>query len=94
MAWHIYLIWLGIASIITFIIYGIDKVLAKTNGYRIPELVLHLLTLSGGFPGGWLGRVIFRHKTQKSFFTFVLVISTAIHSGLGCWLLFEILNFL
>jgi uncharacterized membrane protein YsdA (DUF1294 family) len=88
MDWHLYLIWLAIASGITFILYGFDKAQAKVGGWRVPEIVLHALALSGGFPGGWVGRSMFRHKTQKGFFTFVLVISTILYLGLGCWLIF------
>jgi uncharacterized membrane protein YsdA (DUF1294 family) len=90
MDWHFYLIWLAVASFITFIIYGIDKAQAKSGCWRTPEMVLHLLALAGGFPGGWLGRSVFHHKTQKGFFTFVLVISTLLHLGLAYWLFFTL----
>ena len=88
MDWHLYLIWLVIASGITFLLYGFDKARSKTGGWRVPEVVLHGLALSGGFPGDWAGRSMFRHKTQKGFFVFVLVVSTVIHLGLGYWLIF------
>ena len=87
--WQIYLVWLAAASIITFIFYGYDKIQAKRNGRRVPEKYLHWLALSGGFPGGWLGRSVFRHKTRKRIFLFVLVISTIIHLGLAGWLFFK-----
>ncbi|MDD5038440.1 MAG: DUF1294 domain-containing protein [Dehalococcoidales bacterium] len=86
MDWHLYLIWLAIASGITFLLYGFDKAQSKTGGWRVPEVVLHVLALSGGFPGGWAGRSIFRHKTRKNFFGFILAVSTAIHLGLAYWL--------
>ena len=80
--WHPYWIWLAIASLVTFLLYGYDKLQAKSGGWRVPEIVLHGLALSGGFPGGWIGRWLFRHKTQKWSFTFVLAVSTAIHLGI------------
>ena len=86
--WQIYGIWIAAASIITFILYGFDKAQSKTEGWRIPEAYLHGLALAGGFPGGWAGRAIFRHKTRKGFFVLVLVLSTMIHLGLGYWLVF------
>jgi uncharacterized membrane protein YsdA (DUF1294 family) len=52
----------------------------------VPEAALHWLALLGGFPGGWLGRSLFRHKTQKGIFTFVLTVGTAIHLALVYWL--------
>jgi len=86
MGWQLYLIWLAIASVITFILYGIDKSQSKKSGWRAPEVVLHVLALLGGFPGGWAGRSIFRHKTKKISFIFVLTLSTLIHLGLVYWL--------
>jgi uncharacterized membrane protein YsdA (DUF1294 family) len=89
MNWHPYWIWLAAASIITFLLYGCDKFLSKSGGWRVPEVVLHGLALSGGFPGGWLGRSLFRHKTKKWFFLFILIISTLIHLALIYWLFFR-----
>ena len=49
--------------------------------------ILYGLALAGGFLGGWVGMSVFRHKTRKGFFWFVLAVSTAIHAvvywGLG-----------
>jgi len=82
MEWkYLYWVWLAALSAITFIVYGFDKSRARNSGRRVPEKVLHWLALAGGFPGGWAGRAVFRHKTQKAFFTFVLGISTLIHLG-------------
>lgn len=88
MEWYIYGIWLAAASAVTFLLYGFDKARAKAGGWRVPEIILHWLALSGGFPGGWAGRSVFRHKTRKGFFVFVLAVSTLIHLGLAYWLLF------
>jgi uncharacterized membrane protein YsdA (DUF1294 family) len=87
MDWHLYyFMWLAVASVITFILYGFDKSQSKRNDWRVPEVVLHGLALSGGFPGGWAGRSIFRHKTKKGIFVFVLAVSTVIHLGFVYWL--------
>jgi uncharacterized membrane protein YsdA (DUF1294 family) len=88
MDWRFYWIWLAAASGITFLLYGFDKSQSRQAGWRVPEVVLHGLALSGGFPGGWAGRSVFRHKTKKGFFVFVLAFSTAIHMGLWYWLVF------
>jgi len=77
-----YLLWLASTSIVTFILYGFDKMQAKNDGGRVPEIVLHLLALAGGFAGGWVGRFIFRHKTRKPVFLIVLILATALHAGL------------
>lgn len=79
--WHAYWIWLIAASIITFLLYGYDKGQARLGGLRVPELILHGMALAGGFPGGWLGRAVFHHKTRKPAFIVVLIVSTVIHLG-------------
>ena len=89
MGWQLYLIWLAVASVITFFLYGFDKARSKNGGWRVPEVVLHGFALAGGFLGGWAGRSMFRHKTKKGLFVFVLAVSTAIHLGLGFWLFFR-----
>ena len=77
--WSAYLAWIATLSIVTFVWYGYDKGQSKRDGQRVPESILHLLALLGGFPGAWLGRWIFRHKTHKGFFILVLVASTILH---------------
>ena len=79
---NLYWIWLAAAGVITFILYGFDKARAKSNGWRVPEYVLHGWALIGGFAGGWAGRAVFHHKTQKGLFTFILTVSTLMHLGL------------
>lgn len=89
MYWYIYWIWLAAASVVTFLLYGFDKGRARKGGWRVPEAALHWLALLGGFPGGWLGRSLFHHKTRKGFFLFVLITSTLIHVALIYWLFFR-----
>jgi uncharacterized membrane protein YsdA (DUF1294 family) len=43
----------------------IDKRRAKSERWRVPEKVLHLLEFFGGWPGAFLAQRIFRHKTEK-----------------------------
>jgi uncharacterized membrane protein YsdA (DUF1294 family) len=76
--WSVTLIWLSALSLATFVLFGVDKALAKADRARVPEIVLHAFTLLGGFPGQLLGRVIFRHKINFSrhpAFNIVLIIS-------------------
>ena len=74
--WELLWVWLVAVNSITFLAYGFDKGQAKGGGGRVPEMILHLLAISGGFLGGWLGRGLFHHKTRKPVFTLVLIIST------------------
>ena len=62
---EIYGIYLVVLTVITFFAYGIDKLKAKTGGFRIPEKILLILGFIGGGAGGILGMQIFNHKTRK-----------------------------
>jgi uncharacterized membrane protein YsdA (DUF1294 family) len=86
-SWQPYFIWLFTSSLVLLLLYGFDKAQARSQGGRVPESLLHVLALLGGFTGGWLGRVVFRHKTRKPVFTLVLLASTALHILLIFWIL-------
>lgn len=75
-------------SIITFISYGIDKMAAINNSNRIKESHLHILSLSGGWPGAIIAQRHYRHKTQKRFFRLVFwltVIFNVVITTLYIW---------
>lgn len=71
----IYISVLIIMSIITFIMFGIDKFKAKHNKRRVKEKTLLELTILGGGIGSLIGRIIFRHKTNKIYFSIVIFLS-------------------
>jgi len=74
-----YITWLLFWSGVTFVYYGFDKAQAGRGGWRVPELILHVLALLGGFAGGWAGMLTFRHKVRKPVFIIILLISAALH---------------
>ena len=81
---HYYFHWVIAVSVVTLLYYSLDKWLAaaKRNAPRVPELVLNLLTVAGGSVGAWLGRTIFRHKTnlRRHWLMFaILVVSSVLH---------------
>lgn len=45
--------------------YGVDKLLALNNKQRIRERTLHVISCFGGWPGGYLGQRLFKHKISK-----------------------------
>ena len=59
---------LAILQILPFLIYGIDKLLAKMHLFRIPEKALLATTFFFGILGSIAGMMIFKHKTRKSSF--------------------------
>ncbi|MCB0156028.1 MAG: DUF1294 domain-containing protein [Anaerolineae bacterium] len=82
-----YVLWLLALSLVTFLLYGLDKAEAKRRGRsaqnRVPKLLLHLLALLGGFIGGWGGMFIFWHKIRQLEFWAVLIASTLLHWGIS-----------
>lgn len=66
MSWYwAWLIGLGTA---TFVLFGWDKMRAKADQWRVPELVLLGFMIAGGCFGGALGMALFRHKTRHTSF--------------------------
>lgn len=61
------LVYLG-ASVCTFFAYAADKASAQRGGQRMPERVLHALSLAGGWPGALLAQQFLRHKSAKAAF--------------------------
>ncbi|MBC7416134.1 MAG: DUF1294 domain-containing protein [Herminiimonas sp.] len=60
------LLWLvGLASLLSLILYAVDKRAAIAGDRRIPEATLHLVELAGGWPGALLAQSLLRHKTIK-----------------------------
>ena len=68
----------AIISLITLILYGVDKRRAKRGKWRIPERVLIGFSLLGGGIGGWLGMKLFRHKTRHWYFHVINILGTAL----------------
>lgn len=62
------LICLLVINVITFVVYGIDKLKAKKHWWRISEATLLLLAAAGGSIGAWLGMKVWHHKTMHKKF--------------------------
>ena len=83
----IYVAWLIFSGFISFLFYGYDKIKAIIGGHRIPENLLHLLALSGGFLGCALGMALFRHKIKKTKFKVIIFLAFSIHILIFLYLL-------
>ena len=66
-----------------FLLMGFDKLSAKIDSGRIPEMWFLLISLAGAFLGIILGMFAFHHKTRKTSFQ----IKVAIAAGLGALVL-------
>jgi len=60
--------WFAAFSAAAFVTFGFDKWRASRSGRRVPESFLVLLGAVGGWPGGFFGMRVFRHKTAKGSF--------------------------
>lgn len=80
---EIYLGLIILMSIITFILYAIDKKRAIKNKWRIKEATLLLSSFLLGSIGGLIGMYGLRHKTQHWYFVVVNFLSLIIHIILG-----------
>ena len=63
---HRMLLLFAVISTFAFILFGWDKLMAKLNRSRIPELGLLAAALFGGGAGALLGMLLFRHKIRKA----------------------------
>lgn len=52
-------------NIVAFVVYGMDKLLAKLRSWRVPEVGLIFLAAIGGSVGTYVAMQLFRHKSIK-----------------------------
>ena len=85
----IFFIYLGLIllmSLIAFCLYGNDKKRAKNGMDRIKEKTLLSISCYNGGIGALIGRIVFHHKTDKSYFSIVIILSTLIQLATLCLL--------
>jgi uncharacterized membrane protein YsdA (DUF1294 family) len=58
-------IWFAVFNVAAFVMFGFDKWRASGSKRRVSEFTLALLGALGGWPGGLVGMIVFRHKTAK-----------------------------
>lgn len=68
----VYVGYLLLFSLITFILFLVDKQLAIKEKTRIKEKVLLFFVTIGGGIGGYFGRVLGHHKTKKIYFSLII----------------------
>lgn len=73
-------------TVITFLLYGFDKLFAKLHAWRIPERVLMWAAVLGGSIGALLGMFVFHHKVRKPKFYIgipvILLLQLALCAGI------------
>ena len=72
----------GVISIITYVLYAVDKRRAKNKQWRIPEKVLIGFSLLGGGIGGYFAMRTQHHKTKHWYFHFFNIVGIIWQVGL------------
>lgn len=67
---ELFIYYILVINIITFLVYGIDKWKAKKGWWRIPETTLIILAIIGGSIGAWFGIKVWHHKTMHKKFKY------------------------
>ena len=73
-------------NLVSFTLYGLDKLKAKKGLWRIRESTLLLVALLGGSLGALLGMEVFRHKTKHWQFKVLVPVFFILHLALAVWL--------
>jgi len=76
-----------VASLLTFIMYAVDKSAARKGCWRTQERTLHLLSLAGGWPGALVAQQQLRHKSRKQSFQSEFWFTVLLNCGIFAWLL-------
>jgi len=91
-SWWWYLNWLVSASVLTFLLYGLDKTQAKREKGRVPNLILHMMALIGGYLGALVGRSLFNHKSnfrRNPEFLIIIILGLLISIAFIAWHLYQ-----
>lgn len=70
----------AIINLVTFMLFGFDKLRAEAGSWRISEGTLLTWAFIGGSIGAYAGRRVFRHKTRKQPFSSHLHQTAVIHA--------------
>ena len=77
--------WVVLAvNVLTFLVFGVDKLLARLGRRRVRERTLLWWTFAGGCIGAWCAMQLFRHKTQKGSFRWRAVLLTVVNPLWAC----------
>ena len=69
-----FIVFFIIFNVITFIVFGIDKLLARSVRQRISEKTLICMAIAGGSVGAVFAQKLLSHKTQKLRYLFWIIL--------------------
>ncbi|PXX95902.1 DUF1294 domain-containing protein [Halomonas sp. LBP4] len=84
---HYIATWYAGFSLIAIMMFWWDKASAQRGAYRTAETKLFTVSFLGGWPGSYLARHLFRHKTRKPGFgrklAFTSIANLVLVAGIG-----------
>lgn len=84
----IILLYLFAINIVAFFAFGIDKLKAKRDKWRIPESTLLSMAVLGGSIGALAGMKVWRHKTLHDKFRIGIPVIIALQIAVVVWWIF------
>ena len=87
-----YACYLAFMSLVAFMLFVIDKKKATKNSgpERIKEKTLLGAVALGGAVGGFIGRIIAHHKTNKLYFSFTIYLSILLQLGVLGYMIYMV----
>ncbi len=80
---NLLLFWLGLTNVMAFLMFAWDKFRSGgSGGNRISEFNLAAIGAIGGWPGGLIAMLLFRHKTAKLSFKLKYGLAFLVWAGL------------
>ena len=76
----------GVMGVASFAMYGMDKKRAMNSKWRIPEYILRIFDLLGGWPGAIVAQQTLRHKNRKTGYQIIFWLIISCH--IAGWTLF------
>jgi uncharacterized membrane protein YsdA (DUF1294 family)/cold shock CspA family protein len=73
------------ASAVAFLAYAFDKSAARNGRWRTQESTLHLIGLTGGWPGALAAQRLLRHKSRKHSFQVVFWATVVLNCCALAW---------
>lgn len=80
---NLLLFWLALTNVLAFLLFAWDKFKSTGPcGNRISEFNLAAIGAVGGWPGGLMAMLLFRHKTAKLSFKLKYALAFVVWAGL------------
>ena len=80
---NLLLSWLGLTNVLAFLLFAWDKFRSNGPGRnRVSEFNLAAIGAIGGWPGGLMAMLLFRHKTAKLSFQLKYALAFVVWAGL------------